>query len=321
MEETRHFDPSITDSSFRLKKNYERYLLEYEYKVYPEHRQQAMELEKQIQLKKTQQTDRPRSPTNEKKPKKNMDVAPIKAKKPKRKSYSGYKDIVRDRSGMPKMPLCLGELTIECLGEIIPSPPYITEKHIWPVGFKSYRFFSSMHNPEVRFKYTSQIIDTGDKPQFVVVAEDDPNNAVISYSPSGAWRTVLKRVMAKSGSDDARKSISVSGTLRFGLAHPVVSHLIRELPGAEKCRDYTGAWSSSPSSSPTLGRKRLSSDEEYSDSGDDFEEIVTIKKQKRESEFDSALASITFSIASKKELEDLESAVATLQALKYCSVY
>jgi hypothetical protein len=314
-----NFDPSITDSSFRLKKNYERYLLEYEYKVYPEHRQQAMELEKQMQLKKTQQTDRPRSPTNDKKPKKSLDA--IKAKKPKRKSYSGYKDIVRDRSGMPKMPLCLGELTIECLGEIIPSPPYITEKHIWPVGFKSYRYFSSMHNPEVRVKYTSQIIDTGDKPQFVVVAEDDPSNAIISYSPSGAWRTVLKRVMAKSGSDDTRKSISVSGTLRFGLAHPVVSHLIRELPGAEKCRDYSGAWSSSPSSSPTLGRKRLSSDEEYSDSGDDFEEIVTIKRQKKESEFDSALASITFSIASKKELEDLESAVATLQALKYCTVY
>jgi len=33
-----NFDPSITDSSFRLKKNYERYLLEYEYKCHPDHR-------------------------------------------------------------------------------------------------------------------------------------------------------------------------------------------------------------------------------------------------------------------------------------------
>jgi hypothetical protein len=47
-----NFDPSITDSSFRLKKNYERYLLEYEYKVLPEHRQQAIDMEKRTQIKK-----------------------------------------------------------------------------------------------------------------------------------------------------------------------------------------------------------------------------------------------------------------------------
>jgi hypothetical protein len=36
-----NFDPSITDSSYRLKKNYERYLLDYEYYRFPEHREQA----------------------------------------------------------------------------------------------------------------------------------------------------------------------------------------------------------------------------------------------------------------------------------------
>jgi len=34
-----NFDPSITDSSYRLKKNYERYLLDYEYHCYPQHRE------------------------------------------------------------------------------------------------------------------------------------------------------------------------------------------------------------------------------------------------------------------------------------------
>ena len=57
-----NFDPSITDSSFRLKKNYERYLLEYEYKIHPDHRQQAAEIEKQVQVKKTQSTEQPTSP-------------------------------------------------------------------------------------------------------------------------------------------------------------------------------------------------------------------------------------------------------------------
>jgi len=48
-----NFDPSITDSSFRLKKNYERYLLEYEYRCFPEHKAVALELEKQMQLKRS----------------------------------------------------------------------------------------------------------------------------------------------------------------------------------------------------------------------------------------------------------------------------
>jgi len=311
-----NFDPSITDSSFRLKKNYERYLLEYEYKLFPEHRQQAFELEKQVQLKKTQQTS-PRASSDaagqSRKQLKSSDGSRVKTKKGKRKAYAGYKDIVRDMSGMPKMPLNLGDLTVEALGTVIPHSPYITDKHIWPVGFKSHRYFASMVNPDVQVKYTSQILDGGDKPQFVVTAEDDPNNSIISYSPSGAWRAVLKRVLSKGGPNDSRKNLSVSGTLRFGLAHPIVTHLIRELPEADRCSE----WSSSPSVSPTLGRKRRSSDEEFSDStsDDDFEDIS--KKQKLDYEPESLLTMF----ASKKDLEDLESAVATLQALKYCAVY
>jgi len=224
------------------------------------------------------------------------------------------------------MPLSLGELTVDCLGKIVPHSPYITDKHIWPIGFRSNRYFSSMVNPDVRVKYTSQIIHGGDKPQFMVTAEDDVDNAIISYSPSGAWRTVLKRVMSKTGNDEARKNISVSGTLRFGLAHPIISQLIRELPGSENCKDNGGSWSSSPSNSPSL-RKRRSSDEDLS-SSEDSEEIT--KRPKREvdddddfsvSEYDSYFSARGVSFSSRKEIDDLESAVATLQALKYCAVY
>jgi len=289
--------------------------------MFPQHRQQALEMEKQQQLKKTQQNgERARSPNNvdsaTKKSLKSSDGVRGKTKKGKRKTFAGYKDIVRDRSGLPKMPLCLGELTVECLGSITPSSPYVTEKHVWSVGFKSYRYFSSMVNPEIRVKYTSEIVDGGDKPQFMVTADDDHNSPIISYSPSGAWRTVLKRVMAKNGSDDSRKNISVSGSLRFGLAHPIVSHLIRELPNIDNCKDLIGSWSSSPSNSPRLG-KRSSSEEEYSDSEDAFEEETT-KKQKIDYDFEPFTSTL---FSSKKEMEDLETAVATLQALKYCAVY
>jgi hypothetical protein len=320
-----NFDPSITDSSFRLKKNYERYLLEYEYKCYPEHKNQTQDLDKQVQVKKAQQVFAEVSNKADltKKPPKPLEVQ--KPKKNKRKSYSGYKDIVRDKNRAPKMPLCLGELTVESLGSVIPSSPYVTEKHIWPVGFKSHRYFTSMINPDTRVKYTSEIIEGGDKPQFMVTAEDDPENSIISYSPSGAWRNVLKKVNTSSPSQDSRKSVSVSGTLRFGLAHPIVAHLIRELPGSEKCKDNGDSWSSSPSNSPSLGRKRRSSDEDLSDSEESEENLKRTKKEVDEdfcvSEYDSYFSARGVSLSTRKEIDDLESAVATLQALKYCAVY
>jgi len=315
-----NFDPSITDSSFRLKKNYERYLLEYEYYTYPEHRKAAVEVEK-IKKPKGMSSDS----SSESKSKSDR----MKIKKYKRKSYSSYQDVARDKSGQPKLPIILGggELVIENFGNVIPRTPYITEKHIWPIGFTSSRYFSSMINPDLRVKYTSQIVDDGTKPQFIVTAADDPEHPIISHSPSGAWRTVLKRVMGKGISEDSKKNISVSGTLRFGLAHPVVSHLIRELPGANLVPQFD-----SDSSSEKKGKKRKSdSDREVDSSPESLESPsdssissgpsspeVSPKIQRRDHENFSA-RDVLFT--TREELDDLESAVATLQALKYCTVF
>jgi len=423
-----NFDPSITDSSFRLKKNYERYLLEYEYKCFPDHKQQAVELEKQMQLKKSQQqqmyqqqqtvlnssevagtlsvptvsmtstspqqsSPRPLSRSTDGKIERPKKANSGSRNGAKRSSKSNnMKDLAREKSGAIKLPLVLGELTLENLGVIIPRPPYISEKHIWPVGFSSSRYFSSMLNPELRVKYTSQIVDAGDRPQFVVTAADDSSNPIISHSPSGAWRAVLKRIMAKnnnnpsnnSSSDDGinkknNNNISVSGTLRFGLAHPVVSHLIRELPNADKCQDVillnsssanmmtqyfnqVGSDSnnssplSSPPSSPTMSpiaspvssplsspwqlRKRKAnmnyndfystseSDEEYNNSATTSPRVKHTRSSAMNNQYDVVMednsehfSARDVSFTTREEMDALESAVATLQALKYCTVY
>jgi len=195
-----NFDPSITDSSFRLKKNYERYLLDYEYKMFPEHRQQAIDMEKAMQMKKTLHGERPRSPTN--------DIAPLQQTRKSLKSSDGAK-------GKPKKPKrrTSSGLTREKAGDISSQP--------------------------------------------------------------------------------------------------------RE-PNGDKTSDV-GDYSSSPSSSPTFGRKRRSSDEEFSDSDDDYEEDTTKKQKLGSYDLDTTQTNSLFT--SKKELEDLESAVATLQALKYCAVF
>lgn len=228
-----NYDPSITDSSFRLRKNYERYLLDFEFKHFPEHR---FTWEKQIQAKKNASQS------------KNL-------KKHKKRYSPPNKDISRDGEGKAQFPLVLGEITILNLGQIVPRPPFLTEKHVWPVGFESTRYFSSMINPEKRVKYTSRILDGGDKPQFEVVADDDLENPIYSHSPSGAWRTVLKRVMGSSLYEDSRKNIAVSGRVRFGLAHPVCQKLLMELPHGDKI---------SRPLSPTASKKRQSIDLEVS---------------------------------------------------------
>jgi len=313
-----NFDPSITDSSFRLKKNYERYLLDYEYKKFPEHKLKGVESEKQLRRSSSGEFDSSSSPTLERK--QNIvggDQSPKKSKKNKRKNYNSFKEVVKESNGRAKMPLILGELVIENLGTIIPRSPYVTEKHIWPIGFKSSRFFSSMFNPDKRVKYVSTIIDLGDRPQFVVTAEDDLEHPIISPTPSGAWRTVLKRVIGK---DDSRKNVSVSGALRFGLAHPVVANLIRELPEASNIP------------SPLLSRKRKSSSDESSNDSESEEVTVPVlspKVQRIERPHESlANPVITYEqyfttrnveIHTREEMDDLESAVATLSSLRFFS--
>jgi hypothetical protein len=136
---------------FRLKKNYERYLLEYEYKSFPDHRLQALELEKQQQLKKSaslenisgQSGSPPSSPVLAQhlplSPRQNLRADKWKAKKNKKKSSNDIvKDVLRDKMGMPKLPQTFGELTLENLGVIIAKSPYVSDKHVYPIGFSTY---------------------------------------------------------------------------------------------------------------------------------------------------------------------------------------
>jgi hypothetical protein len=305
-----NFDPSITDSSFRLKKNYERYLLDYEYKRFPDHKLKGMEMERQSQLKRSSSLESfDSSPTVERK-QKSSDLSP-KMKAKKNKARRSYGDVAKDMSGSPKLPLVLGELVVENLGTIIPRPPYVTEKHVWPVGFASSRLFSSMSSPDKRVKYTSTIIDVGDKPQFVVTAEDDPSNPIISPTPSGAWRAVLKRVTGAI-QEDNRKSVSVSGALRFGLAHPVVASLIRDLPNGHMAP------------SPIPSRKRKSSGSDDSSEDGEYEEPVSPKVAKREprlATYEEYFSARDVQLTTREEMDDLENAVATLHSLRFCSAF
>jgi hypothetical protein len=267
----------------------------------------------------------------------------------KRKVHTALREVPRTKTGEPKFPLILsgGELTILSLGEVIPRAPFVNEKHIWPVGYRSIRVFASMTSPSTRVKYHCEIINVDDKPVFRVTPEDEPENAISSSSPSGAWREVLKRItdMKESPSSSppsspplssspssplphspesasqiqfpecgpSKNSARVRGTLQFGLAHAVVVQLIRELPDIDKCMHIATSFASEK-------KKRKKSSSSDLDIAEDSNKDEPLPKYQKVSHIDETSEEV-FEVREEIDVDVLEAAIATLHSLKHCRVY
>ncbi|TNN01571.1 hypothetical protein fugu_010953 [Takifugu bimaculatus] len=139
--------------------------------------------------------------------------------------------------GRPVFPIVLGGLTVYSLGEIITDRmSFHDESAIYPVGFCSTRVFTSMKNPDQQCLYTCQIKDGGAGPQFEIVPEDDPQNALVASSALTCYASLLK-VTASSSSKSATPIVP-SGADFFGFSHPTIQNLIQSCPGARKCSNY-----------------------------------------------------------------------------------
>ncbi|CAL9684293.1 unnamed protein product [Knipowitschia caucasica] len=159
----------------------------------------------------------------------------------KRKLADGSRKLVQpiplDSSGRPVFPIVLGGLTIYSLGEIITDRMlFHDECAIYPVGFCSTRVFASMKSPEQQCLYTCQIKDGGAGPQFEIVPEEDPQNAIVASSAITCHANLLKAIAAAS----LKPVVPVipSGADFFGFSHPTIQNLIQSCPGARKCTNY-----------------------------------------------------------------------------------
>ncbi|XP_046891744.1 transforming growth factor beta regulator 1 isoform X2 [Hypomesus transpacificus] len=142
-----------------------------------------------------------------------------------------------DSSGRPVFPIVLGGLTVYSLGEIIPDRMLFHDQcAIYPVGFCSTRVFASMKNPDQQCLFTCQIKDGGAGPQFEIVPEDDPQNAIVASSALTCHSNLLKAIgVMRSKSVNP---IMPSGADFFGFSHPTIQNLIQSCPGARKCVNY-----------------------------------------------------------------------------------
>lgn len=159
----------------------------------------------------------------------------------KRKLADGSRKLVQpihlDSSGRPVFPIVLGGLTVYSLGEIITDRMlFHDECAIYPVGFCSTRVFASMKNPDQQCLYTCQIKDSGAGPQFEIVPEEDPQNAIVATSALTCHSNLLKVIASVSSKSVV--PIMPSGADFFGFSHPTIQNLIQSCPGARKCSNY-----------------------------------------------------------------------------------
>ncbi|XP_002708791.2 transforming growth factor beta regulator 1 [Oryctolagus cuniculus] len=173
--------------------------------------------------------------------KENNKLEVLKKTSKRKKMEGGARKLVQpialDPSGRPVFPIGLGGLTVYSLGEIITDRPgFHDESAIYPVGYCSTRVYASMKCPDQKCLYTCQIKDGGVQPQFEIVPEDDPQNAIIGPSADACHAELLQTISATLGK--LMPTLLPSGADFFGFSHPTIHNLIQSCPGARKCINY-----------------------------------------------------------------------------------
>ena len=97
------------------------------------------------------------------------------------------------------------------------------------------RRYLSTTDPYSEVVYHCRILDGGDGPKFQIVAADAPDKPVVAGTATGAWSVIVR---AANIIRNRQHSNSVSGPDFFGLGQNTIKHLIQELPGADRLKDY-----------------------------------------------------------------------------------
>jgi hypothetical protein len=93
-----------------------------------------------------------------------------------------------------------------------------------------------MATPNERVRYMSEIVDDGgETPVFVITPPEGHGQPVRSASASGAAKAVLTAVNRARGRASQN---AISGPNFFGLTHPTVMQLMRDLDRVERCRAF-----------------------------------------------------------------------------------
>ena len=113
---------------------------------------------------------------------------------------------------------------------------YHTNDMLFPIGYKSIRIDQSIYEIDKKVEYICEILDGGDKPQFKLVSEEEPDNPVVKESPTACWQVFYKKI--NSLLNNKKNKINVNGDEKFGLCDNQVIQYLQQLPNVEKCINY-----------------------------------------------------------------------------------
>eukprot|EP01135_Chromosphaera_perkinsii_P009632 Nk52_evm82s1810 gene=Nk52_evmTU82s1810 len=177
-----------------------------------------------------------KKPSRRSRPKVNAVASNVRRRKAANSVIKRAPSIPLDADGNPQFPITLGGLRIYSIGKIVPK--YHSERHFWPIGWKSTRSYPSMKYDGTRTSYTCEILesDSGeDFPVFRITGKDCPDEPVFGSSASKAHCKILQRINETRGK--AATNVG-SGPEFFGFGHPSIVRILQAMPGAAECSRY-----------------------------------------------------------------------------------
>lgn len=142
--------------------------------------------------------------------------------------------------------LRIGSLILHSVGQLLPHQIQTGKFHsrdcIYPVGFKSSRFYWSMRQLHRRCRYVCSVHDKEGHPEFVlkVVEKGFEDMIIKDSSPKCVWMHVLESLQKMRKEAELVKIFPnfITGDDLFGLTEPSVVRVIESLPGTDLLQNY-----------------------------------------------------------------------------------
>jgi len=145
-----------------------------------------------------------------------------------------------------KCVLRIGGLVIHSIGQLlahqIHSGHFNTTESIYPIGFKSTRYYWSQKLLNKRCRYICKIEEMNERPEFVVTVLERGQQQVVlrDSSTKGVWHQILESLEKMRRANDCVKVFPtyLSADDLFGLTEPTVLKIIESMPGIEMLPNY-----------------------------------------------------------------------------------
>ncbi|XP_059154742.1 histone-lysine N-methyltransferase 2C-like isoform X4 [Physella acuta] len=150
--------------------------------------------------------------------------------------------------------LRIGSLILHSIGQLLPHQilcgKFNTKDYIYPVGFRTSRFYWSYYSLYRRSRYICSIHDNEGEPEFRIQIVDSNHEELLfkDTSPAAVWMHILRPLERMRKEADLVKmfpSFKAAEEL-FGLTDPNVVKVLESLPGTDLLQNYNFKYGRSP---------------------------------------------------------------------------